>query len=518
MAYTILDCYTDEPAGLGVPPYLGTYPRYIAGYLNEDVYYLTIDDLRLWKSTKIKDFRDTRNARHFFVKHNSIVKDTRLSQKTDTTTYNLTTNYKNMSKILEETDTLIVVLGVHVPGKYLSAVPGTLHEVIPLIEDLKCKKILTGPVVFGTQLFGGRFFERYDKTAFDKIDYSMFNFKYDKVKDYAINGAKIVNQIPDIRMIEIETGHGCDIGHCSFCTEPIKNKVEFRDKEDVLREIIEFYKIGCRYFRLGKQTCFYTFPHTIELLKEVRDKCPDIKVLHLDNVNPVKAVMDKNHEITKAIVKYCSSGNIAAFGVESFDKEVCKQNTLNSTPKIAYEATKILNKYGAERGEDGMPRFLPGINIIFGLRGETKKTHEENMFWLKKIYDDGLMLRRINIRQVAIFEGTSLFNEGKDKFLRKNKKYYWKWRNDIRQNIDWPMLQRIAPSGTVLKDCYAEIYDGNTTFCRQFGTYPLIVGVKGRLELKKFYDLEIISHMLRSLVGKVAKKILRFNYTIPLLF
>src|SRR3989338_7558855 len=116
MVYTILDCYTDEPAGLGVPPYLGTYPRYIAGYLNEYVYYLTIDDLRLLNKT------------------NSIIKETKKSQKTDITTYNLTINYRNINKILEETDTLIIVLGVHVPGKYLSAVPGTLHEVIPLIR------------------------------------------------------------------------------------------------------------------------------------------------------------------------------------------------------------------------------------------------------------------------------------------------------------------------------------------------------------------------------------------------
>ena len=61
---TILDCYTDEPAGLGVPPYLGTYPRYIAGYLNEDVNYITIDDLRLWR------------------KYNSKIIETKLSQKT----------------------------------------------------------------------------------------------------------------------------------------------------------------------------------------------------------------------------------------------------------------------------------------------------------------------------------------------------------------------------------------------------------------------------------------------------
>ena len=36
MSFTILDCYTDEPAGLGVPPYLGVYPRYISGSIDQD--------------------------------------------------------------------------------------------------------------------------------------------------------------------------------------------------------------------------------------------------------------------------------------------------------------------------------------------------------------------------------------------------------------------------------------------------------------------------------------------------
>src|SRR3989338_4173201 len=152
MAYTILDGYTDEAAGLGVPPYLGTYPRYIAGYLNEEVHYITIDDLRFCK------------------KYNSKIKQPKPSQKTDIFTYNLTKNHNNISKILDETDIFIVVLGVHVPGKYLSAVPGTLHELIPLIRDLKCKKILTGPAVFGTQLQGGKLFEKFDANIFDKID------------------------------------------------------------------------------------------------------------------------------------------------------------------------------------------------------------------------------------------------------------------------------------------------------------------------------------------------------------
>jgi radical SAM superfamily enzyme with C-terminal helix-hairpin-helix motif len=94
-------------------------------------------------------------------------------------------------------------------------------------------------------------------------------------------------------------------------------------------------------------------------------------------------------------------------------------------------------------------------------------------------------------------------NEIGEKYLRKNKHLYWKWRNQIRQEIDFPMLKKVMPEGTILKDVYAEIYDGNTTFMRQFGTYPLIVGVKGRYPLKEFYNLRIKDHMLRSLVGEI---------------
>ena len=45
----IVDCYTDEQSGLGVPPFLSVHSRYIAGALEEQkrkYYYLTIDDLR----------------------------------------------------------------------------------------------------------------------------------------------------------------------------------------------------------------------------------------------------------------------------------------------------------------------------------------------------------------------------------------------------------------------------------------------------------------------------------------
>ena len=481
----ILDCYTDEPAGLGVPPYLGTYPRYLYGYFNEEIKYLTIDDLRYY-NLKLS---------------NKKIIDKGKEIKTNIKIYNLTKSFNEIKEIIENTSSLIIIAGVHTPGKYLSAVPGTLREISELTQDINCEKILTGPAVFGTRLEGGKYFERADLSNF-KI--KNFEFKYDEIKEYSIKGADIIRQIPDLRIIEIETSHGCRRSKfCSFCTEPIKHKFEFREKDDILNEIEAFYKLGIFYFRIGKQSCFYSYPYAIDLLKEIRKNFSDIKVLHIDNVDPANVIKKKGIEITKAIVKYCTEGNIAAFGVESFDENVIKENNLNVNPEITLEAARILNKFGAERGENGMHKFLPGINILFGLKGESKETHQKNVFYLKKILDENLLLRRINIRQVTIFPETELYKTAGNKFIKKNKKYYWKWRNEIRQSIDFPMLERLVPKGTILKDVRTEIYDGNTTFARQIGTYPLIVGIKGRLELNKFYNVKVIGHMLRSVIGEV---------------
>ena len=60
----IIDCYTDEPSGLGVPPYLSVHSRYIAGALEEKkikYYYLNIDDLRF--SNGEKDYDNSLNKR-----------------------------------------------------------------------------------------------------------------------------------------------------------------------------------------------------------------------------------------------------------------------------------------------------------------------------------------------------------------------------------------------------------------------------------------------------------------------
>ena len=137
MTKIILDCYTDEPAGLGVPPYLGTYPRYLFGKLKSEdnqVYYFTIDDLRL------------------FLKYNNKKPETRLHEKTNIKIHNLTKNSQNFKEIFESADEIYVVLGVHVPGKYLTAVPATIHEINILLKELLKKNCITGKRILMKQM------------------------------------------------------------------------------------------------------------------------------------------------------------------------------------------------------------------------------------------------------------------------------------------------------------------------------------------------------------------------------
>jgi len=521
MRFTILDCYTDEPAGLGVPPYIGTYPRYIAGAIlksGHEVFYLTIDDLRFY-SSRMKDFKeDLENIK-------TQIQNEKHRIKTIIRIRNLSKNIYNIRKILPKTDILVVIAGIHTPGKYLSAFPGTTEEVTRLLKAINFSTftILTGPAAaLGSGLWGGRIARDIsrDLQNFDLIvpdlEFKvmalienkfttdvMVDFTYSDLSPLAVAGAEIVRShpnYPDFIMAEIETSKGCPRKPgCSFCTEPLKlNSTERRSPKEIISEIQALSSAGIKSFRLGKQSCFYSYGPASDIEKLLKAARAWADILHIDNVNPTAVTEEK----TKSIVKYCTEGNIAAFGVESFDPVVIKANHLNTTPETTLNAVKILNKYGAERGPNGMPKFLPGINLIFGLIKESKKTHEENLYWLQKILTDGLLLRRINIREVVIFPGTFLFEACGNKFIRKNKKFYWKWRNQIRQQIDAPMLKKIVPTGSKLRAIRTEIYDGNVTFGRQIGTYPLIVGIKQRLELDQYIDVQITDHMLRSVVAE----------------
>ncbi|MBO4552519.1 MAG: radical SAM protein, partial [Candidatus Methanomethylophilaceae archaeon] len=118
-----------------------------------------------------------------------------------------------------------------------------------------------------------------------------------------------------------------------------------------------------------------------------------------------------------------------------------------------------------------------------------------NKEFLKKLVDEGLMVRRINIRQVLPIR--------KEFNVKVNPNNFKKYKQEIRETVDRVMLERIAPKGTVLKDVFMEINDGNVTFGRQIGSYPLLIGIPYRLECGKRYDVIVTDWGFRSITGLV---------------
>ena len=111
----LIDGYVDEPACLGVPPYISPYIRTVAGVFAEHgitTDYVTIDQLR----------RDPLRVANL-------------------------SSYKYV----------IMIAGVTVPGKYLSGTPATLTELQQIGFTLRGRSVslLGGPIGFGYSPQGG---------------------------------------------------------------------------------------------------------------------------------------------------------------------------------------------------------------------------------------------------------------------------------------------------------------------------------------------------------------------------
>ena len=427
---SILDGYVDEPTCLGVPPYISPYPRYIAGaiwYFDKyaKIYYLTIDQLR---------------------------------------------NDKTLSSVLSKSDFIIVIAGISVPGRYLSGFPASPNEIISILKHISMPlKILCGPSAsYGFGISGGRKIREthivedvfdlivkgdcetiiseilINKYDIEKVNNSKFRKNARDIRDYAIKGSRIVKQhpfYPNHIITEIETYRGCSrsiVGGCSFCSEPIKGPPDFRPIEDIIEEIKSLYQNGIIHFRLGNQPCIFSYmsknsrecefpqpnPEALEkLFNGIRNVAPKLKTLHIDNANPgiLARYPQECRCIAKTIIKYHTPGDVAAFGVESVDPEVIDKNNLKASPEEVYSAIELLNDIGSNVGYNGMPELLPGLNFIFGLEGEKKITYDLNFDFLKKILDNEMLIRRINLRQIIPIPGTRMYDIG-NKIKSKHKR------------------------------------------------------------------------------------------------
>lgn len=320
---------------------------------------------------------------------------------------------------------------------------------------------------------------------------------------------------------EIETFQGCPryrTGGCRFCIEPSKGPTQHRKIEDIVDEVAVLYNLGVKNFRLGSQTDFYAYLHgdyihpkypqpnteaIKSLLIKIRETCPDLQTLHIDNVNALNFSLypKESEEITKLIVENCTPGNIAAIGVESVDPDVIHANNLKATSEEIEKAVKIINSYGREVGNNGVPKFLPGLNFIMGLPGETAKSLDINYKFLLKLLKEGYQIRRINLRKFLV--STIIKNDTQKwvkKHLNKYQSKYFHWKAKIRDEIDHLMLQKIFPFGRTLKRVYTEKHEGNGTLARQIGTYPIRCFIPKKIPLYQYYDLKVVNHGSRSLI------------------
>ncbi len=490
MKFIVIDGYVDEPTCLGVPPYISTYVRYTAGAARlggaSSVGYITIDELRN------SDYL-LKNGKTFF-------------------------------------DAAAIIAGTPVPGKYLGGIPLRLNEIEKIAQrNRKTLFLVGGPIRFSSDR------PQMPNIINIRLDIESYVYRFisgassieklrtpEEVEKFSTAGAFIVQfhpRYPDI-IAEIETGRGCPRKtHCSFCIEG-SYEVMCRSPEGVIREISELRKEGVLHFRLGKQADLYSFgsrlkewvngfpkPDTgsvLKLYEGIRNAVPDLKTLHLDNVNPgtISNFPDESAIISNIIAKFNTPGDVAALGMESADPAVIERNCLKAFPEEVMKAIEIINSAGGSMGKE-ISKLLPGVNLIRGLPGETRETFKMNYEFLLKVLDSGLILRRINIRQLRLSSGTGIsrMHSFKDKNERMLDAAFRNYRGKIRRDVDMPMIKKVFPPGTIIPDAIVEMERGDWSIARPIGTYPIAVNIPEKLPILKKISVFVVGFRERSLIG-----------------
>ncbi|QHK18317.1 radical SAM protein [Methanomassiliicoccaceae archaeon DOK] len=468
----LVDGYIDDPAALGVPPYISPIIRAIAGAAldagADRVEYVTIDMVR-------------RGAK------------------------------------LPQADVSVIMSGNTVPGKYLRSMPMSVKELEALFPKLSGWRLIGGSAA-DTEIAGRfDFVIRKDLAAslYDGMCGKEVGERYrtlDEWNRWMLLGADIVKQhqdFPQPLIAEVESYRGChrwSTGGCSYCIEPLKGRPLMRSPSDIIAEAERLRKLGVRNLRVGGQTCIVSYgseddspvprpdPEAVSDLFEGLDAL-EFDVLHVDNANAavISTYPEESERVLETLAHRCTDGNVLALGMETADPRVVIENNLNSTSEQVLDAVRAINRIGGGRGPNGLPRLLPGINIVCGLDGETADTYRMDMDLLRAVRDEGLMVRRINIRQVLPVR--------REFEVRVDQRRFKRFKEEVRSDIDRVMLERVAPYSTVLRNVYMEIHDGNTTFGRQIGSYPLLVGIPYKVDLDTFHDVFITDWGYRSITG-----------------
>ncbi|MEU7244897.1 radical SAM protein [Streptomyces sparsogenes] len=495
----ILDCYTVEPSGLGVPPYLSAYVRQAYAALRRarpgaDVRYVTIDDVR-WCLA---------GGRPAVTPPLS-----------DRGTYSVTVNRDKAVELLRDAEAVVVVAGDKVPSVHLHAVNGSQDDIARVVACVRGRRFLLGPMATWALAEPAAWAGLFDAIHTHTITSSTLALgsrtpaPYAQLEADRSSFTALIEQMPWAPVAELELYRGCTRkAFCRFCNEPAKSPaVAHRRVEDVLAETGQLYDAGVRHFRLGQQTCFFSYQGRSEeairaLLAGIRERCPELQMLHIDNADPLAVAAPVGKRIAAAVAELCTEGNCAPMGIESFDPTVIERNTLTCTPDILLRAVEHVNEAGAERGTAGLPKLLPGLNLIYGLPGETHATHLANLTALQRIYDAGWMCHRTNVRLARAFPGTPLAEEEAGLEDLPSQEHFETWKADIDQIWDQPMKQRVYPAGLKIPGVHAYFVDERGTWFRRLGSYAIqIIDRDAVVPVGTPADITVTDHAPRVLYG-----------------
>lgn len=531
MRVAILDGYVDEPANFGVPPYIAPQPRYVWGAASEsgcEVDYVTIDTYRRNEEAR----RRVRESDVVVLYAAALVPGKYLRGSPITFEEALLAAKKNAGKTILGGS--CAVYGFSQGG---GVQPASRNALKPYLlglstldtdaylwdylhgrwgrKDVEFPEYGTMPPPDAFTESKGRLLVRMTDAGGQPLQRRRSLSEWER---FARAGVECVAEHPDFPhplIAELETYTGCVRyvnGGCRFCLEPREGKPVWREEEDIVEEVRLLHERGVRNFRLGGQTCFFCYktrtlgegdrprpnPAAVEkMLSGIRKAAPNLRVLHIDNANPAILAQwpQESREIARSVVRHCTPGNVAAFGLESVDENVSKENNLNASPEEVAGAVRLLNEEGAARGANGMPHFLPGVNFIAGLAGEQADTNDRNFAFLKGLFDEGLLLRRINLRQLLPISG------GLKPIPKRQHTRFLEFKRRVREEIDRPLLERMLPQGTLLRGVWLEAREGGNTFGRQIGSYALLVGLPYRLPLEAFTDVVVTEYGFRSVTG-----------------
>ncbi len=469
----ILDCYTDEPSGYGVRPYLGTHQLHLSqalAFKGIAHRYMTIDDLRYNKYGRADGLN------------------------TDLTTVNTTANRDDAITLLHEASVIYVIMGCFVDYAYFSCVPPRSAEVYEYLRGTSGKKILfyvmgtlggISPDYAGSALGGiiddvehGNTY-RYVLMGHGSSEaVNLINPDYGMLASVAGTVPPLLEQLTQPIIAEIETGTGCNTPTCTFCIEAARApRVRYRTPQDIIEQVACLYGAGVRHFRLGRQPNFFHFARQDtdameRLLSGIRNRCPDLRMLHIDNVNIVNVITPAGRRIARLVAKYCTSSNVAPFGIESFDEDVRRATRVTGSADDVLRAIEIINEAGAARGADGLPKLLPGINLIEGLPGESAATHEHNMTYLRKILDKGLMTYRTYYRMMTQPTGVSL--RGPEERSAAYQSHF----EEVVDAFVLPMQARVYPRETIIRGDWECVTVAGETFARTLATCSIKVRMR----------------------------------------